>query len=160
MDRVLIDNLYLLFSLIFYFSLIVVYLLRAHELTEQEIKLGLIFSIQLIPFSILWLFNLLYLYDFDRLISGVPIILFLSYDYWYRWLTRRKPVHHPDRWPIGLKIYLILLFIGCIGINWYGYLISDFNGRMLVVAFFLMMSAFGYYQYRYSKRMNPIQNPE
>jgi hypothetical protein len=160
MDGVLIDNLYLLFSFVFYFSLIVVYLLRAHELEEQEMKLGLVFSMQLIPFSFLWVLNLLFFHELGRIISGLPIILFLSYDLWYRLITRRKPVHHPDRWPIGLVVYLILLLIGCIGVNWYGYILSDFNGRMLVGAFFVMMSAFGYYQYRYSKSRKIKLNPE
>ena len=151
MDVVFIDNLFVFFALVYYVSLIVVYLLRAHELGELELKMGPWFSIQLIPFSLLWVINLLYFYYVSRLITGLPIIIFLIYDLWYRWITKKKPVHHPDRWPAGLVLYLVLLFIGCIGLNWYGFLMSDFYGNVLVIAFFVMMSSFGYYQYRYRK---------
>ena len=37
--------------------------------------------------------------------------------------------------------YLLLLFIGSIGLNWYGYLMSPFYGNMLVIAFFIMMTS-------------------
>jgi nicotinamide riboside transporter PnuC len=80
------------------------------------------------------------------------MIVYLVYDLWYRAITKKKPYHHPDKWPAGLIVYLILLFIGSIGLNWYGFLVSELYGEMLVAAFFIMMSSFGYYQYRYSKR--------
>jgi nicotinamide riboside transporter PnuC len=76
----------------------------------------------------------------------------LVYDLWYRLITQKKPYHHPDRWPVGLVVYLVLLFIGSIGLNWYGYLMSRFYGNMLVIAFFIMMGSYGYYQYTYNKR--------
>jgi len=67
--------------------------------------------------------------------------------------TRHKtPHHHPDRWSVGLIVYVLLLFIGSIGLSWYGFLVLYFYGNMLVVAFFVMISSFGYYQYRYNKR--------
>ena len=72
MDGVFIDNLFDFFALVYYLSLIVVYLLRAHELEELELKMGPWFSIQLIPFSLLWVINLLYFYDVGRLMTGIP----------------------------------------------------------------------------------------
>jgi hypothetical protein len=36
---------------------------------------------------------------------------------------------------LGLIVYLLLLFMGSIGLNWYGYLISKLYGQMLVIAF-------------------------
>jgi len=152
MDGVFIDYLFIFFALIFYAFLIVVYLLRAHQLEELELKLSPVFSLQLIPFALLWVVNFLISNDSGRLIAGLPIIIYLTYDLWYRLITRKKPHHHPDRWPIGLIIYLLLLFIGSIGLNWYGYLVSNFYGIMLVVSFFIMISSFGYYQYRYNTR--------
>ena len=136
----------------YYAVLIVVYLLRAHELAEMEWKMGPVFSALLIPFASLWVVNLLMGNDSGRLIIGLPIIIYLVYDLWYRVITRRKPYHHPDRWPVGLIVYVLLLFIGSIGLNWYGFLVLYFYGNMLVVAFFVMISSFGYYQYRYNKR--------
>lgn len=127
--------------------------MHAHELTELELKMRFVFSALLIPFTSLWMLNLLFSKDSGRLITGLSIIIYLGYDLWYRAITRKKPPHHPDRWPVGLIVYLILLLIGSIGLNWYGYLVSDLYGGMLVVAFFVMMSAFGYYQYKYNKRM-------
>lgn len=141
------------FAVIYYAFLVIVYLVRAHDLSGLELKMAPIFSVQLIPFSILWVLNILR-GDINRSISMTPIIVFLLYDLWYRLITRKKPVHHPDRWPVGLVVYLVLLFIGCIGLNWYGFLVSDFYGNVLVVAFFVMMSSFGYYQYRYNKYKN------
>ena len=150
MDGVLIDNLVVFFAAVYYAFLVLVYLVRAHNLSDLELKMAPIFSIQLVPFGILWVLNILK-GDIGRIISMMPLIAYLLYDLWYRLITRKKPVHHPDRWPVGLVVYLVLLFVGCIGLNWYGFLVSDFYGNMLVVAFFVMMSSFGYYQYRYRK---------
>jgi len=152
MDGVLIDNLVVFFALVYYAVLIVLYLLRAHELTEMEWKMGPVFSALLIPFASIWVVNLIISNDSGRLITGLPIIIYLVYDLWYRAITLKKPHHHPNRWPVGLIVYVLLLFIGSIGLNWYGFLVSYFDGSMLVVAFFMMMSSFGYYQYRYNKR--------
>lgn len=152
MDAVLIDNLVVFFALVYYIFLFVVYLLRAHELSKLEYKLSPVFSVQLVPFASLWVLNILIGNDSGRLLAELPIIIYLVYDLWYRAITRKKPYHHPDRWPPGLVVYLLLLLIGSIGLNWYGYLMSRFYGSMLVVAFFIMMTSFGYYQYRYNKR--------
>jgi len=150
MDGVLIDNMVVFFAVVYYAFLVMVYLVRAHNLSDLELKMAPIFSVQLAPFGILWVLNILK-GDTGRIISMTPIIVYLLYDLWYRLITRKKPVHHPDRWPIGLVVYLVLLFIGCIGLNWYGFLVSDFYGNILVVSFFVMMSSFGYYQYQYRK---------
>lgn len=151
MDAVLVDNLVVFFALVFYAFLFVVYALRAREHSRLEWKLRVAFSVQLFPFTSLWVVNLLIGNDSGRLLAGLPIITYLVYDLWYRLLTQKKPYHHPDRWPVGLVVYLLLLFIGSIGLNWYGYLMSRFNGHMLVIAFFIMMSSYGYYQYTYNK---------
>jgi len=152
MDGVLIDDLVVFFALVYYAVLIIVYLLRAHELTEMEWKMGPVFSALLIPFALLWVVNLIIDNDSGRLITGLPIIVYLVYDLWYRAITRKKPYHHPDRWPVDLVVYVLLLLIGSIGLNWYGFLVSRFDGNMLIVAFFVMMGSFGYYQYRYNKK--------
>jgi len=152
MDAALLDNLVVFFALVFYAFLFVVYLLRARELSKFEFKLRIAFSAQLVPFATLWILNLLIGNDSGRLLAGLPIIVYLVYDLWYRLLTRKKPIHHPKRWPPGLIIYLLLLFMGSIGLNWYGYLMSRFYGLMLVIAFFIMMSSYGYYQYTHNKK--------
>jgi len=152
MDAVLVDNLVVFFALVYYTLLFVVYLLRAQELTKLEWKLSPVFTAQLVPFTSLWVVNLLIGNDSGRLLAGLPIIIYLVYDLWYRLITQKKPHHHPDRWPAGLVVYLLLLFIGSIGLNWYGYLMSRFYGIMLVIAFFIMISSYGYYQYTYNKR--------
>jgi hypothetical protein len=152
MDAVLLDNLVVFFALVYYAFLFLVYLLRAQELTKLELKLSPVFSIQLIPFASLWILNLLIDNDSGRLLAGLPIVIYLVYDLWYRLITRKKPYHHPDRWPLGLVVYLLLLFIGSIGLNWYGYLVSILYGNTLVIAFFVMISSYGYYQYTYNKR--------
>jgi hypothetical protein len=157
MDATLLDDLVVFFAIVFYAFLFVVYLLRACELSKFEFKLRIAFSVQLVPFASLWILSLLVGNDSGRLIAGLPIIIYLVYDLWYRLLTRKKPLHHPKRWPPGLIIYLLLLFMGSIGLNWYGYLVSRFYGSMLVVAFFIMMSSYGYYQYSYNKKAKENQ---
>jgi len=108
-------------------------------------------SILLVPFVALWTLNLLNEGDIGRLIAGLPIIIYLVYDLWYRLITKKKPQHHPDRWPIGLIVYLILLQIGSITLNWYGFLVSKFYGNMLIIGYFVMLGCFGLYQHRYNK---------
>ena len=152
MDAVLIDNLVVFFALVFYAFLFTVYLLRARELSKLEWKLSPVFSALLVPFVSLLVLNLIIGNNSGRLLSGLPIIAYLSYDLWYRLITRKKSYHHPERWPPGLIVYLLLLFMGCIGLNWYGFLMSQIYGNMLVVAFFVMMSSYGYYQYSYNKK--------
>jgi hypothetical protein len=152
MDAALLDNLVVFFALVFYSFLFVVYLMRARELSKLEFKLRIAFSAQLVPFASLWILNLLIRNDSGRLLAELPVIIYLVYDLWYRLITRKKPYNHPKRWPPGLIIYLLLLFIGSIGLNWYGYLASRLYGSLLVIAFFVMMSSYGYYQYSYNKR--------
>ena len=152
MYAVLVDNFVVFFALVYYALLFVVYLLRAKELVKLEWKLSLFFSFQLVTFISLWVLNLLIGNDSGRLLTGFPIIVYLVYDLWYRLLTKKKPYNHPDSWPVALVIYLLLLFIGSIGLNWYGYLMSPFYGNILVIAFFVMMSSYSYYQYTYNKR--------
>ncbi len=150
--EVSIDNLVIFSTIIYYAFLCIVYLLRAYERNKLELMLAPVFSFLLIPFVILWTVNLLNGSDCGRLITGLPIIIFLVYDLWYRFITQKKPQHHPDRWPFGLIIYLILLQIGSIALNWYGFLVSKFYGNVLIISYFIMLGCFGFYQNRYNKR--------
>jgi len=158
MDEVLIDKLVVLSAVIYYAFLCIVYLLRAYERDKQELMLAPIFSFLLVPFVALWILNLINRSDIGRLITGLPIIIYLVYDLWYRLITKKKPQHHPDRWPFGLIIYLILLQIGSIALNWYGYIISKFYGHILVICYFVMLGCFGFYQNRYNKRKKSTKN--
>jgi hypothetical protein len=163
MDGVLLDNLVVLFALIYYAFLSAVYLIRANERSELELRLAPVYSLLLIPFISLLALSVLSGQDVARPIALLPIVVYFIYDFWYRLVTRKKPVHHPKKWPRELMIYLLLLMVGSIGLNWYGYLISKFYGNILVAAFFVMMGFFGYYQYRYGKSIAAIdralQNP-
>jgi hypothetical protein len=158
MDEILIDNLVVFSAIIYYLFLCLVFLLRAYERDKQELMLAPIFSFLLVPFVALWLLNLLNGSDIGRLITGLPIIIYLVYDLWYRLITKKKPQHHPDRWPIGLIVYLILLQIASIALNWYGFLVSQFTGRMLVISYFVMLGCFGFYQNRYNKGKKASKN--
>jgi hypothetical protein len=158
MDEILIDNLVVLSAIIYYAFLCIVYLLRGYRLDKLELIFAPIFSILLIPFTALWLLNFLNRSDIGRLITGFPIIIYLFYDLWYRLITKKKPQHHPDRWPVGLIVYLILLQIGSIGLNWYGFIVSKFYGNTLIICYFVMLGCFGFYQYRYNKRRKSTKN--
>ena len=154
---IIVDTFVLGFGIIYYAILVTVFILRAYKKSEQELKLKLVFSAQLLPFTSLIIWNLLFMNDSRRVITLLPMITFLVYDLWYRALTEKKPVHHPDKWPRELILYLILLFVGSIGLNWYGYLVSEQYGMTLVVAFFVMMGSYGLYQTRYNKEKRLIR---
>jgi len=158
MDQALVDNLVMFFALTYYLLLVIVYVLRAHQRSRMEISLGPLFSFQLIPFIGLWALNLINGFNVSRLAALTPIIIYLLYDLWYRQITRRKPAHHPEQWPLELKVYLLLLLTGSIGLNWYGYIVSELYGRTLVCSFFVMMGSFGYYQYMHNKTKNQISH--
>lgn len=157
-DEVIIDNLVFVTAVIYYAFLSIVYILRAYEKDKQELMLAPIFSLLLIPFVVLWILNLLNEGGIERLIAGFPIIIYLFYDLWYRLITKKKPQHHPGHWPIGLMVYLILLYIGSIALNWYGFIVSKFYGNTLIICFFIMLGCFGFYQYKYKKRKNFVKN--
>jgi len=157
-DDVLIENLVIFSAIIFYALLCIIYLLRAYERDKLELMFAPVFSFLLVPFIALWILNLLNGSEISRLITMLPIIIYLVYDLWYRLITKKKPQHHPDRWPIGLIIYLILLQIGSIALNWYGFLVSKFYGNVLIISYFVMLGCFGFYQNRYNKRKKASKN--
>ncbi len=146
-----IDNLVIIFGLIYYGLLCIVFLLRAYERNE-ELYLKHVFSAQILPFTVLLTLNLLES-QFNKSITLTPLILFLVYDLWYRVITEMKPLHHPEKWPRELIMYLVLLFAGSIGLNWYGFLVSKQYGRILVAGFFAMMATYSIYQFKHSKRI-------
>jgi len=158
MDEVLIDNVVVFFAIIYYAFLCIVYLLRAYERDKLELMFAPVFSFLVVPFVALWTLNLLNGSDSGRLLTGLPIIIYLVYDFWYRLITKKKPQHHPDRWPIGLIVSLILLQIGSIALNLYGFIVSKFYGRILIISYFVMLGCFGFYQNRYNKRKKASTN--
>jgi len=148
----LLDTLVLGFGLIYYALLVTVFILRAFEKSQQELRLKYVFSAQLIPFTFLFIAHLVSQNQIRQSITLIPMLVFLVYDLWYRVLTEKKPVHHPEKMPRELIIYLVLLMLGSIGLNWYGYIVSETYGKILVAAFFVMMGAYSLYQYRYNKK--------
>jgi hypothetical protein len=153
MPNALIDNLVVLFAVVYYVFLCIVYIVRAFGNDKLELAMAPAFSILLAPFMILWFAVLFTGADILRLITLLPIIIYLIYDLWYRLLTRKKPVHHPKKWPPGLVVYIILLMVGSFALNWYGFLVSQLYGRALIACFFIMLCCYGFYQGRYNKRM-------
>ena len=152
MDQAVLDGFVIVFAIMYYGFLCAVYLLRAFERSRAELMLAPVFSLLLVPFIGLFLADILNGSDIYRPITLVPMIAYLIYDLWYRLLTRKKPVHHPKKWPVGLVVYLILLQVGSIALNWYGYLVSKMHGHALVALYFVMLGFFGFYQGRYNKK--------
>jgi hypothetical protein len=151
MDGDLIDFLMVLFSLVFNIGLIFIFVLRGQRRTQTEAKLGPVFNLLLIPFSLLWLLNLLNNSDWGRLITVFPTIIFLAYDLWYRTVTKKKPHHHPEHWSLGLYVYLILYLIGGIMLNGYAFLVSQLYGFIVLSSYYGSLIAYGYYQYSHKK---------
>jgi hypothetical protein len=156
MVNVLIDILVLISGVTFYALLCMVYILRAFHQDKIEIMMAPIFSLLLIPFSALFIASLLFGSDIYRLMALGPMLIYLIYDLWYRLLSKKKPVHHPKKWPLDLIVYLILLQAAAISLNWYGFFISQFYGRVLVACYFIMLGFFGFYQARYNRRMKDL----
>ncbi|MCG7844507.1 MAG: hypothetical protein MIO90_03650 [Methanomassiliicoccales archaeon] len=152
-NAALIDVLVIASGVVFYAFLCFVYLLRAFGKDKLELLMAPVFSLLLFPFTALFIANLLVRDDIYRLITLVPMLLYLLYDLWYRLLSKKKPVHHPKKWPLGLVVYLILLQIAAVSLNWYGFLVSQSYGRGLIACYFVMLGFFGVYQRRYNKRM-------
>ena len=144
------DTAVLGFGLLYYLFLCLVFVLRAYE-RDEELRLKYVFSIQLLPFGALFLLNLMD-NQLRRSITLIPILVFLGYDLWYRALTMKKPLHHPEKWPKELIIYLVLLFTGSIGLNWYGFLVSKQYGRILVAGFFAYIGCYSLYQIKHNQR--------
>lgn len=144
------DTAVLGFGLLYYLFLCLVFLLRAYE-RDEELWLKYVFSLQLLPFGALLILNLMD-NQLPRSITLIPLLVFLGYDLWYRAVTMKKPLHHPEKWPKELIIYLVLLFAGSIGLNWYGFLVSKQYGRILVAGFFAMMACYGFYQNKHNRR--------
>ena len=153
----IIDTAGLGLGIVFYGLCAFVYILRAYEKTGQELRLKYVFSLQLVPFSILFIANLVSQGRVRHTVTLIPMLAFLGYDFWYRALTEKKPVHHPEKWPRQLILYLVLMFAGSIGLNWYGYLASEQYGTVLVAAFFVMMGAYSLYQVKHNKRKQTKQ---
>jgi hypothetical protein len=148
-----VDALVVLFAVIFYAFVSLVYIIRGLGNDKLELSLAAAFSVQLVPFSILLGAVMVLGAEIPRIVVLLPIVIFLVYDLWYRLLTKKKPVHHPKKWPAGLVVYIVLLQIGAIGLNWYGYLISKMHGYLLVACYFIMLGCFGFYQGRHNKKM-------
>jgi hypothetical protein len=89
------DTAVLGFGLVYYAFLCIVFILRAYE-RQEELQLKYVFSLLLLPCLILLGLNI-----FDsqiyRSITLVPLLAFLVYDLWYRAITERKPLHHPEK---------------------------------------------------------------
>jgi hypothetical protein len=152
-DEALVDTLVVACAIAFNLLLIVVFLARAADREDLEVKTGFVVSILMIPFAVSWVFNLSWERDVGLLITGGPIILFLVYDLWYRTLTKGKSRHHPEgRWPMGLYIYLVLYLIGSMLLVGYAFLVSLNLGFLVLTTFYLSLSSYGYYQYRHKRR--------
>ena len=140
----------IVFGLIYYLFLCIVFLLRAFE-RREELKLKYIFSLQLIPFTAIFILNLLDR-QLTKAITLIPLLAFLVYDVWYRAITEKKPLHHPVKWPVELVIYVVLLYAGNIGLNWYGFLVSQSYGMILVWGFIAMLACYSFYQLRHNRK--------
>ncbi len=150
MDQTLIDVFIVLFSLIFNFTILIMFVLRGQERTRTEAKLSPVTNALLIPFSLLWALNVLNGSDAGRIITSFPIIIFLAFDLWYRTIKREKPYHHPDRWPLSLYAYLILYELSGIMLSGYAFIVSRLDGYVVLASYIGSIAAYGYYQYKYN----------
>lgn len=156
MNEYLIDQIMLVASFLFNVIIIFIFILRAYERPDQERMLGFIFNVLFIPFIYVWVTNLMGERDLGRLITGFPVLVFMIYDFWYREVARKKPRHHPDRWPLGLYLYLFLYLIGGIMLNGYAFFVSMNYGYMILLSYFCSLGAYGFYQYKYNKSKKTV----
>jgi hypothetical protein len=151
-DEALVDTLVVACAFVFNLLLIVVFLARAMDREDLEVKTGYAVSILIIPFAVSWVLNLLWEREVGLLITGAPIIAFLTYDFWYRTVTGRKTRHHPSgRWPVGLYLYLALYLFGSMLLVGYVFLVSLNLGFVVLATFYCSLASFGYYPYMHRK---------
>jgi len=146
-----IDQIMVVASFLFNVITLFIFILRAYDRPDQERMLGFVFSVLFFPFTYVWVTNLVRMRDLGRLITGFPVLVFMIYDFWYREVAKRKPRHHPDRWPLGLYLYLLLYLIGGIMLNGYAFFVSMNYGYLILVSYYCSLGAYGFYQYKYSK---------
>ena len=156
MNEYLIDQIMVVASFLFNVIIIFIFILRAYERPDQERMLGFIFNVLFIPFIYVWVTNLMGERDLGRLITGFPVLVFMISDFWYREVARKKPRHHPDRWPLGLYLYLFLYLIGGIMLNGYAFFVSMNYGYMILLSYFCSLGAYGFYQYKYNKSKKTV----
>jgi hypothetical protein len=152
-DQELIDISVAISTLLYNLILTAVFIFRAYDWEIWEKRMGIPFNLLIIPFSLLLVLNILNGWDFARLGMSTVIVIFLFYDLWYRTITKEKPRHHPEKWPTKLIIYFILLQIGSITLNGYGFLISKEIGLFILTTYFLSLFAFTFYQYRFKRQL-------
>jgi len=152
-DGNIVDGLMVLFSLSFNIIGILIFVLRANKRKQLEAKLGPVFNALLIPFSLFWVYNLISGRDSGRLITGIPIIIFLAYDLWYRTITDKKSYHHPTHWPLGLYAYVLLYQVSGIMLNGYSFMVSLLYGYIVLASYFGSLVAYGYYQYTHKREV-------
>ena len=147
----LIDQTMVIASFLFNVIILFIFILRAYERPDQERMLGYVFSVLFFPFAYVWVANLIGGRDVGRLITGFPVLVFMIYDFWYREVAKAKPRHHPDHWPLGLYLYLLLYLIGGIMLNGYAFFVSMNYGYLILVSYYCSLGTYGFYQYKYDK---------
>jgi len=151
LNEYLIDQIMVVASFLFNVIILFIFILRAYERPDQERMLGFVFSVLFFPFTYVWVTNLVRGRDLGRLITGFPVLVFMIYDFWYREVAKRKPRHHPDRWPLGLYLYLLLYLIGGMILNGYAFFVSMNYGYLILVSYYCSLGAYGFYQYKHNK---------
>jgi hypothetical protein len=151
LNEYLIDQIMVVASFLFNVIILFIFILRAYERPDQERMLGFVFSVLFFPFTYVWVTNLVRGRDLGRLITGFPVLVFMIYDFWYREVAKRKPRHHPDRWPLGLYLYLLLYLIGGMILNGYAFFVSMNYGYLILVSYYCSLGAYGLYQYKHNK---------
>ena len=150
-DVSLIDNAMIICAVIYNLSIIMIFLARAHERYTLEEGIGVLVSLLIIPFFLLWLLNLLKGRDSAHLITGFPIILFLLDDLWYRAIQKKKTRHKPKKWPLHLYFYFLLFLLSGMILTGYIFIVSLFYGFIVLSLFYTSWISYGYYYYRYKK---------
>jgi len=156
LNEYLIDQIMVVSSFLFNVNIVFIFLLRTYERHYQERMLGFVFSVLFIPFIYVWITNLIDGRDSGRLITGFPVLVFMIYDFWYREVVKKKPRHHPDRWPLGLYLYLFLYTISGIMLNGYAFFVSMNIGYLILASYYCSLDAYGFYQYRYNKSKKTV----
>ena len=147
-------------SLFFNVFIVFIFIFMAFDRLDQERRLGYLISLLFLPFAYVWVTNLMGGRDAGRLITGFPVLVFLIYDFWYREVVKKKPRHHPDRWPLSLYLYLFLYQISGIVLNGYAFFVSMNYGYLILASYFCSLGAYGFYQHKYNKSKKTVQEAE
>ena len=106
----IIDSAMIMFALVFNGTNVVVFVGRAHGIKRLQSVAGYMMNILIGPFSLLWILNLLNGSESGRLITGLPIILFIASIVFALGVSLVHPIFSTNQSKHTINILAVIMF--------------------------------------------------